>query len=134
MRCQVCGDENGTAAGEFCIRCGARDGKELQGRGSGEYAATILGMIQAMAPETGFEGLFLKEYDPRRRGTTPDGRPLLCYIEATELWEEALRFADIGAARREWMRWDGTLRSDGKPSRPLTAFNIQFGKKEAFER
>ena len=26
----------------------------------------------------------------------------------------------------EWMRWDGYVRPDGEPSRPLTAFNAEM--------
>lgn len=51
---------------------------------------------------------------------------MLATVVTTEDPALALRFADFAAARREWMRWDGSVRIDGQPSRPLTAFNISL--------
>jgi hypothetical protein len=54
------------------------------------------------------------------------GELALARIVTTANPAEAMRFADVAAVRREWMRWDGWVRSDGRPSRPLTAFSIEL--------
>ena len=129
-RCEWCGARDGfhAAAPQMCVKCGTPRGQEPAGRGQGEYVIGLAGLMQPGLPETGLEGKFLKEYDPRRTGTTPDGRPLIAHIVGTDDLAEALRFDDVVSARAEWMRWDGTDRYDGKPSRPLTAFTIQTEK------
>ena len=129
VRCEWCGAAEGFAPTEqTCVTCGTPRGKEPLGRGKGEYVIGLVGLVHEGLPPTGLEGKFLVEYDPRRQGYTPDGRPLMAHITASDELAEALRFEDVVSARAEWMRWDGTFRFDGSPSRPLTAFSIQTEK------
>jgi hypothetical protein len=69
---------------------------------------------------------YLKEYDPWVSEIDERGELALARIVTTANPAEAMRFADVAAVRREWMRWDGWVRSDGRPSRPLTAFSIEL--------
>lgn len=116
-RCDWCGAV--AAMGGLCAICGAEKG-ESKGRGEGEYTVQLVGLVRG--EKTPFDGEYLQEYDPRRGG------PMSAHLVTTPLEDEAMRFADVVAARREWMRWDGTMRPDGQPSRPLSAFNIMTSK------
>lgn len=70
-----------------------------------------------------FDGQWLVEYDPRRRGATPEGQPLTAHIACSANPAEARRFADVAEAHAYWMA------ESGRPypgDRPLTAFNISI--------
>lgn len=77
---------------------------------------------------TPFDGQYLKEYDPGRDGSTPDGREMVCHLVATSNVAEAKRFDGIQAADVEWMQFDprGTLGENGEPNRPLAAFSVSI--------
>lgn len=124
-RCQWCGDLR-PGSPQRCARCGHVVGDDDAGVGSGEFGLLLIAVPGAGA--TGFEGRWLEEYDPSRPGRDPVGRPMLAHVLATDDPARALRFASASAARRTWMRWDGQVRPDGKPSRPLTAFTIEISK------
>lgn len=112
QRCVICGDTDPPESGA-CIHCGASPSALLPGRGSGALGIKVIGLVTG---EKGpFDGEWLMGYDPFRGvlTTTPDSAA-------------ALRFENFQAARREWMRWDGTDRPDGKPSRPLTAYTVEL--------
>lgn len=76
---------------------------------------------------TGFDGQFLVEYDPNRRGHDPDGRPMLAHVRTTPHPGAALTFPTGVEAwalwRQQSTRWP--RRPDGRPNRPLTAFTIE---------
>jgi hypothetical protein len=67
---------------------------------------------------------YVTHYNPRIVGASPTGLPLQADLQVSPNVEDAMHFQTSEDARAEWMRWDGTLRGDGKPSRPMTAFNI----------
>lgn len=112
-----------------CLRCGnVPERSELEnGIGQGIFGLMLLGLAAGVGT-TGFEGKWLQEFDPTRKGTDLRGRPMIAHIAATDDATLAMRFAEPGAARRVWMRWDGTRRPDGRPSRPLTAFTIEVAR------
>lgn len=120
-RCRWCGAD-GEGRGD-CSICGATQGGVSRGRGAGEFVMQLIGLVSG--EPTPFDGEYLLEYEPGREGTDPNGEPMLAHVVTTPNKEDAMRFADTLAARREWMRWDGNIRPDGRPSRPLTAFNVQ---------
>lgn len=120
-RCATCGSESASAN---CESCGATSGDPLPGRGQGPIGLVLIGLVQG--GETPFDGQWLRHYDPHEPGVAPDGSPMLVTVATTADHRLALRFENAMAARREWMRWDGTDRPDGQPSRPLTAFNIEI--------
>lgn len=120
-RCATCGSVEATAD---CERCGATSDDPLPGRGHGPTGLILVGLVQGGV--TPFDGQWLRLYDPRKPGVAPDGSPMLATVATTPDERLALRFENAMAARREWMRWDGIVRPDGQPSRPLTAFNIEI--------
>lgn len=122
-RCVTCGAPTPSAN---CERCGATSDDPLPGRGDGSLGLILVGLV--LGGQTPFDGEWLGHYDPNTPGTAPDGAPMLVTVVTTADPALALRFADFAAARREWMRWDGSDRQDGQPSRPLTAFNIEVKK------
>lgn len=130
IRCKWCGAEEGLLdEWSDCAICGASEGgRESEGRGEGNWLIRIVGLVQGSSSP--FDGQYLKEYDPTRSGVDADGGYMLVHVAATDDPDEALRFADAVAARREWMRWDGNMRPDGKPSRPLTAFSIETARRK----
>jgi hypothetical protein len=76
---------------------------------------------------TGLEGKFLAAYDPSAHDL--DGSYLGGILEVTEDPARAIQFPDAAAAMEEWHRTPGctchaTRPWDGKPNRPLTAFNV----------
>lgn len=75
-----------------------------------------------------FDGQYLKEYDPDRRGIDPDGHIMLAHVTTTPNPDEAMRFAGVADAQGTWARkstrWP--IRPDGQPNRPLTAFTVSL--------
>ena len=125
-RCQWCGARDGFSVGEVCLACGTRREDEPDGRGEGEFTIRLHGLVSGVSSD--LDGLYLASYHPRQEGRSPTGLPLMADVQVTDDSAKALRFRDASAARAEWMRWDGTDRPDGKPSRPLTAFNVEMAK------
>lgn len=128
-RCSWCGEPWRVPSLKRCLRCGHRSDQDDAGNGigHGSYGLMLMGLAADQHP-TGFEGQHLKAFDPTRPGRTPNGDPIIAHIETTTDPQQALRFADVAAARRMWMRWDGKVRINGKPSRPLTAFTIEVSR------
>ncbi len=85
----------------------------------------IIGLVNG--EPTSFDGKYLKEYDPSRDGKGPNGEELRAHIVVTEDRAKAKKFKDVAAFRELWMRIDPRqpYRADGKPNRPLTAFNVE---------
>jgi hypothetical protein len=81
-------------------------------------------IIKIISPVVGgpsdLDGLWLKSYDP-------DGRGGRGNVIGTKKRAEALRFTDMPSAMKFWRQPSSVLplRPDGKPNRPLTAFNIE---------
>lgn len=73
-----------------------------------------------------FDGMWLVEYDPGRPGVAPDGRPMLAHITATADPAKAQRFTSIADFHDLWRATSGRTRPDGRPDRPLTAFNVEY--------
>ena len=75
----------------------------------------------AWGAKSDLTGRYLKSYDPDARG----GRGT---VETTEDRDQAMQFADAGAAMECWRRPSKVLplRPDGKPNRPLTAYNVEI--------
>ncbi len=68
------------------------------------------------------DGLWLVEYDPRRPGTAPDGRPLVSHLIASARLPEARRFDDIAEVHRY------VYAESGLPAprdRPLSAYTLE---------
>ena len=80
----------------------------------------IIGL--ATGETTGFDGKFVKEYDPSYRlpGEEYDGG----LLEVTDDPSEALEFPSAKEALECWRREYG-MRPDGRPNRPLTAFTVE---------
>ena len=130
-RCEWCGEVWAMPASGRCPRCGHRADQDDAGNGigHGSYGLLLMGTADRTFGATGLEGKWLAEYDPTRPGSAPaSGLPLLAHIVTTDDPGKALRFSDVAAARRLWMRWDGKTRIDGRPSRPLTAFTIEVSR------
>lgn len=121
-RCATCGDTEPPDESGVCVRCGASPTAPLPGRGYGTRAIKIIGLVDGS--ESPFDGEWLMDYDPRSTVHPVGG--LSVHLVTTPDPAAALRFENFQAARREWMRWDGTDRIDGKPSRPLTAFTVEL--------
>jgi hypothetical protein len=130
-RCPWCGAP-AEFDGQGCMVCGTPRGHEPHGRGWGDYAIKLVSLVSGV--ESDMDGKYVKSYEPRRPGRSPTGKPMLVDLQVTDNWDEALHFTGVVAARAEWMRWDGTIRPDGKPSRPMTAFNMSTAKREEMER
>ena len=84
----------------------------------------LVGM--ASGEPTPFDKQYLVEYDPTRGGTSPDGRPMVAHIVTTPERDKALKLT-VQEAFKLYKQSYG-IRLDGKPNRPLTAFNIQIIK------
>lgn len=71
--------------------------------------------------DTDVNGMWLKTYDPNAN----DGRG---HIDLTTKESEGMAFDDQVAALEFWRQQSTVrpLRPDGKPNRPLTAFNVEF--------
>lgn len=66
---------------------------------------------------------YVVDYDPARRFR--DGSP---YLTWTKDQGKARTFASSAAALAYWKQDTGMKRADGKPDRPLTAFNAEVLK------
>ena len=66
-------------------------------------------------------GAYLKFYDP-------DGHNGRGTVRTCRRIQDAMRFADAGAALECWRRQSTVrpLRTDGKPNRPLTAYHAEI--------
>lgn len=117
-QCEWCGAR--ALIGLQCSICGAERGGVSKGRGEGDVVIQLVGLVRG--EPTPFDGEYLQDYNPRWGGR------MEAHLVTTPVKEEGMRFADTVAARREWMRWDGVVRPDGLPSRPLTAFNVQMSR------
>ena len=78
---------------------------------------------------TGFNGKYVAKYDPTAHW--PDGSYDDGILEVTEDPAKALQFRDAMEATETWKRTPGckchaTRPWDGKPNRPLTAFNVEI--------
>jgi hypothetical protein len=80
----------------------------------------------AFGRQTEFTGLYVKEYDPHRLGSSPAGHELNCYLEVTADPQEAKEFSSAAEALLYWRQENG-IRPDGKPNRPLTYFSVEIG-------
>jgi hypothetical protein len=82
-----------------------------------------------------WDGRWLVEFDPDKRGRDPVGRATLAHVVVTDDIERARRFHDAAQAwefwRRPSKRWPREGRSDGKPNRPMTAFSVTIYDPEA---
>jgi hypothetical protein len=90
----------------------------------GPYGVRFHGL--AAGGETPFDGMWLAEYDPGRPGVAPDGRPMLAHITATDDPAKAMRLPSLAAFHELWTATSGRTRPDGRPDRPLTAFNVEY--------
>jgi hypothetical protein len=73
---------------------------------------------------TPFDNTYLVEYDPMRPGVSPEGEPMLAHMVTTRDPEQATVFSPAEALAL-WQLSNG-VRPDGKPNRPLTAFNVEI--------
>ena len=88
----------------------------------------IVGLLNG--EPTPFDGQWVVEYDPTRRGADPLGKPMIAHLVTTTDPFNAKEFATIMEAENCWRQAFG-LRGDGRPNRPLTAFVVEiqeFGK------
>lgn len=74
---------------------------------------------------TPFDGQWLVEYDPTRRGVDPHGKPMTAHLVTTDDARLAKEFETIADAEECWKQSFG-LRKDGRPNRPLTAFVVEI--------
>lgn len=74
-----------------------------------------------------FDGQYLKEYDPNKRGKDPMGHDMFAHVVTTPSLEDAMKFPNQMDAWQFWRqpstRWP-IRPHDGMPNRPLTAFTI----------
>jgi hypothetical protein len=94
------------------------------------FVARIVGLASARAP-SGFDGKYLKEYDPSRPGVEPDtGRPVIAHVVVTDDPRDAMHFASFAEfqALYKSVDPDNPVRPDGQPNRPLTAFTFEITK------
>lgn len=73
----------------------------------------------ALGRRTLYDGLYVLNFDP-------DARHGLGEMKCTHDLDKALTFANHAAAHAYWTQASKVqpLRPDGKPNRPLTAFNV----------
>lgn len=79
---------------------------------------------------TPLDGKFLKAYDPPEMFSDGEFGPGT--LEGTDNLDEALKFPDAGAAYECYKKQNGTRPYDGKPNRPLTAWNVEISTEEVF--
>ena len=90
----------------------------------------ILGLLDGTS--TPFDDQYVVVYDPTQQGFTPDGAPMLCRLETTRDIDQARHFDDAIEAMTLYRLSDG-VRPDGRPNRPITAFNVEFSVVDAPE-
>lgn len=68
-----------------------------------------------------FDGMWVQHYNP-------DGRKGVGELMATPFPEQARKFKDFNEAVSYWRQQSTVIpyRSDGKPNRPLTAYNVEI--------
>lgn len=87
----------------------------------------IIGLAVGMSCP--FDGQYLVEFDPDRRGVDPDGGELTAHIVCSPDPADAKQYESKLAAMSEWKRISSRwpLREyDGRPNRPLTAFTVEI--------
>jgi hypothetical protein len=84
---------------------------------------SIVGLLSGES--TPFDGQWLVEYDPTRRGVDPHGKPMIAHLITTEDPLLAKEFPTIMDAEECWKQAFG-LRKDGRSNRPLTAFIVEI--------
>jgi hypothetical protein len=72
---------------------------------------------------TSLDGRWLVAYDPTKPGRDPTGRRMTATIDTTDEPAEATRWSSYHALHELIMTAIGT-RPDGRPDRPITAFNL----------
>ena len=75
---------------------------------------------------TEFDDQYVVEYDPTREGVSPSGVPMNAHLITTPDPAQAKVYATAAEAFEEWRRAHGVRPWDGKPNRPLTAFNVEI--------
>lgn len=86
----------------------------------------ILGLVNGSP--TVFDREYVVEYDPGRRGVDRLGNAMLCHLRTSPDLSEAFVYESTEDAWNDWQRVDPSdaVRPDGKPNRPLTAFNVKI--------
>lgn len=79
----------------------------------------------AAGGHTEFDGAYVVEYDPWRKGVSPSGHLMTCHLIVTRNPDKAKVYASSKEAFEEWKR-DAGVRPDGEPNRPLTAYNVEI--------
>lgn len=91
--------------------------------------ATIKILGLAVGLPCPFDGQYLVEYDPDRRGVAPNGAALTAHIVCSPERFDAKEFRSVVEAMIEWKRasraWP-VREHDGQPNRPLTAFTVEI--------
>src|SRR5260370_38524681 len=72
-----------------------------------------------------FDGQWVMEYDPSRRGVDPNGKQMIVHLVTTDNPLLAKEFPTVLDAEECWKRSFG-MRKDGRPNRPLTAFIVEI--------
>ena len=83
----------------------------------------ILGLCDGTP--TAFDGKYLVDYDPSRKGIDPEGYALTAHIAVTDDPQKARAFLSPEEALSTYQRSHG-YRLDGQPNRPLTAFHVEI--------
>jgi hypothetical protein len=79
----------------------------------------------ASGEPTPYDGMYVREYDPRRAPDDPESE-LCCHLVVTSDPERALQFPSAMDALAFWRRDTGRRLRDGTPERPLTAFTVEI--------
>lgn len=84
------------------------------------YVVQILGRVDG--EPTSLDGMWLRAYDPHHE----DGVGL---IDASPQRRHAMEFDDLADFHRLYTQSHGVRPWDGKPNRPLTAFNLRVERR-----
>lgn len=93
----------------------------VPGRPATESDIKIIGRVDGRPSP--FDGQWVVDYDPKRPGTDPDGKPMTIHLRCSPDRAQARRFPNPVAAHDYWRT------PSGKPhpaDRPLTAFHIMI--------
>jgi hypothetical protein len=83
----------------------------------------VIRLIETHGPPTEFDGKFVAAYDPTHH---PPGKPYCGGIlRVTDDPRKAMQFPTIFEAVQKY-RQSYRLRPDGRPNRPLSAWNVEF--------